>query len=53
MAVDIGSRSVGTLADFVGLDRDIMTVADRDILGTSVIATYIGGKPVYERATQP
>jgi len=49
----MGSLSVGKLADFVVLDRDIMTVADRDILGTRVIATYIGGKPVYERAAQP
>ncbi|MEO8333470.1 MAG: amidohydrolase [bacterium] len=49
----MGSLSAGKLADFTVLDRDIMTVADRDILGTSVIATYIGGKPVYERAAQP
>ncbi len=49
----MGSLSVGKLADFVVLDRDIMTVADRDILGTHVVATYIGGKPVYERAAQP
>jgi predicted amidohydrolase YtcJ len=45
----MGSLSAGKLADFVVLDRDIMTVPDRDILGTAVIATYIGGKPVYER----
>jgi predicted amidohydrolase YtcJ len=49
----MGSLTAGKLADFVVLDRDIMTVADRDILGTSVVATYIGGKPVYERAAQP
>ncbi|MEP6733388.1 MAG: amidohydrolase [bacterium] len=51
----MGSLSVGKLADFVILDRDIMTVADRDILGTAVVATYIGGKAVYERsgAAQP
>jgi predicted amidohydrolase YtcJ len=45
----MGSLSPGKLADFVVLDRDIMTVPDRDILGTSVIATYLGGTPVYER----
>jgi hypothetical protein len=45
----MGSLAPGKLADFVVLDRDIMTVAERDILGTSVIATYIGGKAVYER----
>jgi predicted amidohydrolase YtcJ len=49
----MGSLTPGKLADFVILDRDIMTVADRDILGTSVVATYIGGKPVYERAALP
>ena len=46
----MGSLSPGKLADFVVLDRDIMTVPERDILGTSVLATYIGGKAVYERA---
>jgi len=44
-----GSISVGKYADFVVLDRDLMTVAEKDILGTSVIGTYIGGRPVYER----
>ena len=46
----MGSLTAGKLADFVVLDRDIMTVADRDILGTAVLATYIGGKAVYEHA---
>ena len=46
----MGSLTPGKLADFVVLDRDIMTVADRDILGTAVLATYISGKAVFERA---
>ncbi|MCY7379516.1 MAG: amidohydrolase family protein [Gemmatimonadaceae bacterium] len=46
----MGSLAPGKLADFVVLDRDIMTVPERDILGATVIATWIGGKPVYERA---
>ena len=46
----MGSLAPGKLADFVVLDRDIMTVPDRDILGANVLATYIGGKAVYERA---
>jgi predicted amidohydrolase YtcJ len=46
----MGSLTPGKLADFVVLDRDIMSVPERDILGTSVLATYIGGKTVYERA---
>jgi predicted amidohydrolase YtcJ len=45
----MGSLTAGKLADFVVLDRDIMTVADQDILGTAVLATYIGGRAVYER----
>jgi predicted amidohydrolase YtcJ len=31
------------------LDQDIMTVPESSILGTTVVATYIGGKAVYER----
>jgi predicted amidohydrolase YtcJ len=46
----MGSLAPGKLADFVVLDRDIMTVPERDILGTAVIATYVGGRAVYERA---
>jgi predicted amidohydrolase YtcJ len=49
----MGSITPGKLADFVILDRDIMTVPERDILGTSVLATYIGGKAVYERPARP
>ncbi len=46
----MGSLTPGKLADFVVLDRDIMTVPESDILNTAVLATYIGGKAVYERA---
>jgi predicted amidohydrolase YtcJ len=45
----MGSLTVGKLADFVILDRDIMTIPDSEILGTNVLATYIGGRVVYER----
>jgi predicted amidohydrolase YtcJ len=45
----MGSLTPGKLADFVVLDRDIMTVAEQDILGTAVLATYLGGRAVYER----
>jgi predicted amidohydrolase YtcJ len=51
MEKDAGSLSPGKYADFVVLDRDIMTVADREIVGTRVLATYIGGRAVYEAAT--
>ena len=45
----LGSLTPGKFADFVILDRDIMTVPDAEILGANVVATYIGGKAVYER----
>jgi predicted amidohydrolase YtcJ len=47
---ELGSLTPGKLADFVILDRDIMTVPDGDILGTTVLATYIGGRAVFERS---
>jgi predicted amidohydrolase YtcJ len=46
---DLGSLTAGKYADFVVLDRDIMTVADADILRTRVLATYLGGRAVYAR----
>jgi predicted amidohydrolase YtcJ len=36
------------LADFVVLDRDLTKVSARDILGTKVLRTVVGGKTVYE-----
>ncbi len=48
----VGSLAPGKLADFVVLDQDIMTVAPERILSTRVIATYLGGRAVYERGTE-
>ena len=45
----MGSLTPGKLADFVVLDRDIMTVPQQQILGTTVLATYVGGRAVYQR----
>ena len=45
----MGSISPGKYADFVILDRDVMTVPASDILGTHVLSTWIAGKAVYER----
>jgi hypothetical protein len=51
---EMGSLAPGKYADFVVLDRDIMRVPDAEILGTRVLATWIGGKAVYEaRAATP
>jgi hypothetical protein len=44
----MGSLSPGKYADFVVLDRDIMTVPDTAILATRVLATYLGGRAVYQ-----
>ncbi|MBD0376880.1 MAG: amidohydrolase family protein, partial [Flavisolibacter sp.] len=44
-----GSLEKGKWADFVLLDRDLMTAAQTDILNTEVLATYIGGVKAYER----
>ncbi|KAG9311010.1 amidohydrolase family-domain-containing protein [Chiua virens] len=43
----LGSLSVGKKADFVVLDRDIMTVPFSEILATRVKATVIDGEVVY------
>ena len=45
----MGSLTPGKLADFVVLDQDIMRVAPELVLKTQVLATYVGGKVVYER----
>ncbi len=47
---ELGSLTPGKWADFVILDRDIMTVPESEILGTSVLATYISGRVVFERS---
>jgi predicted amidohydrolase YtcJ len=45
---ELGSLTPGKHADFVVLDRDIMRVPAEEILGTRVVATYLGGRAVYE-----
>ncbi len=45
-----GSLVPGKQADFVILDRDIMKVSADSTLHTQVLATYIKGKKVYDRA---
>jgi len=43
---EVGSIEVGKKADFILLDKDLMKVAETEILNTKVSATYIGGKKV-------
>jgi predicted amidohydrolase YtcJ len=44
-----GSLEKGKLADFIILDKDIMTINAEEILNTSVLATYINGEKVYQK----
>jgi len=46
---DLGSLTVGKLADLAVLSKDIMTVPDQEILSIEAVMTMIGGKVVYER----
>ncbi|MFL5637942.1 MAG: amidohydrolase [Gemmatimonadaceae bacterium] len=44
----LGSLTPGKYADFVVLDRDVMSVPETEILRARVISTWIGGKRVYQ-----
>ncbi len=46
---EVGSIEPGKKADFIILDKDLLKVADTDILNTKVVSTFIGGKKVYEK----
>ncbi|WP_022835552.1 amidohydrolase [Salisaeta longa] len=52
-ADDRGSLEVGKYADFVVLSQDLMQVPAQQILDTRVIATYVGGAPVYHDDAWP
>lgn len=49
MEKEIGSLEVGKKADFIFLDKDLMKVDEKEILGVKVQSTYIGGKKVFPR----
>ncbi|HEY0898333.1 MAG TPA: amidohydrolase, partial [Sphingobacteriaceae bacterium] len=44
-----GSIERGKFADFIILDRDIMTVEGKDLLNTRVLKTYVNGEKVYTK----
>ncbi|MEO0066538.1 MAG: hypothetical protein RI983_1864, partial [Bacteroidota bacterium] len=44
---EVGSLEAGKKADFIILDKDLMSVPETDILKTIVTATYLGGKRVH------
>jgi predicted amidohydrolase YtcJ len=45
----LGSLETGKLADFIVLDRDLLSCEDEAIRETRVLATYLGGRKVFER----
>lgn len=50
---ELGSLTPGKRADFVLLDQDIMRVPHELVLGTGVLATFVGGTRVYDAARDP
>ena len=46
---ELGTLEVGKLADIVVLDRNLLTCDDKDIQKTQVLATFMGGRCVFER----
>jgi predicted amidohydrolase YtcJ len=46
---ETGSIETGKKADFIILDRDLMKIPEKEVLATKVVATFIGGKKVYNQ----
>ena len=46
---ELGTLETGKLADFIVLDRDLLTIDAEEICGTKVLKTFVEGKCVYER----
>ncbi|MCB2209136.1 MAG: amidohydrolase [Bacteroidetes bacterium] len=43
-----GSIEIGKVADFVILDKDLMQIDEEELPSVKVLATYLGGKPMYQ-----
>ncbi|MEM4795657.1 MAG: amidohydrolase family protein, partial [Ignisphaera sp.] len=44
---NLGTLDVGKLADFVVVDRDPLSVDEKELKDIKVLETYIGGKCVW------
>lgn len=44
-----GSLEAGKFADFIILDKDLMTIADEEIPGVQVLKTFINGELVFKK----
>ncbi len=44
---EVGSLQAGKLADFIVLDRDLLTCPDDEIAGAKVLQTYLGGRRIF------
>ena len=49
----LGSLEPGKFADFIVLDRDVLTVPEADIATTRVLQTVVGGRTVYADGGMP
>ncbi len=48
---DQGTLEAGKWADFIIVDRDIFEIPPEDVWKTQVLQTWVGGEPVFVRAT--
>jgi hypothetical protein len=49
---ELGSLEVGKFADMIVLDQNLFEIDAREIYGTQVLQTIVGGEVVYDRGKQ-